>query len=311
MAVYTDIQHLPAFRNPVVTIGTFDGVHRGHRAILSKVVALAKELQGESVLITFEPHPRKLLYPQQPLGIITPLQQKLALLSEVGIENVVVFPFTKEFSLQPADHYIAHFLVRYFHPYHIIIGYDHRFGHDRAGDISLLKAYADTYGYAVDEIAAQLIDDAAVSSTKIRKALTRGAVEEAAGMLGRHYTLAGTVIEGKKLGRTIGYPTANLAPLDTDQLVPGNGIYAVQVKMAGGVYDGMLSIGFNPTVSDEQQLHIEVHIFDFDGDLYGQQLELVFIAYLRAEERYESLEALTRQLALDKEQALRILRPRA
>lgn len=307
MAVYLDIKALPKFHNAVLTIGTFDGVHEGHETILKEVVKHAKEVNGESVLITFEPHPRKLLFPDQPLKLLTPLQQKLQYITEAGIEHIVVAPFTREFANLSAQEYIEHFLVKYFHPHCIIIGYDHRFGHDRKGDINLLKEYEAVYGYHVLEIPAQLIDDAAVSSTKIRKALNEGRMKDAAHMLGRPYSLTGTVIKGAQLGRTIGYPTANIQPDDPEQLIPANGIYAVRVKYKDSDYEGMMSIGYNPTVTDDKSLKLEVNIFDFNEEIYDQQLQISFVAWLRNEEKFDSLDALTEQLHRDKENTLKTL----
>jgi riboflavin kinase/FMN adenylyltransferase len=308
MAVFADIDHLPEFKNAVLTVGTFDGVHEGHKAILHEVVRHAKSIGGESVLLTFEPHPRKLLFPDQPLGIITPLPEKLALIMETGIDHVVIVPFTKEFAALSAQEYIEQFMVGRFHPGCIIIGHDHRFGHDRKGDIHMLKQYADVYHYELVEIAAQLIDEAAVSSTKIRQAIAGGHISEAAHMLGRPYALTGAVVHGSKLGRTIGYPTANLQPTDPEQIVPARGIYAVQVQHKGSLYDAMLSIGFNPTVTDKKELRIEANIFDFNQDIYGDSLTLLFVKWLRAEVKFDSLAALTEQLGRDKKETVEVLK---
>jgi riboflavin kinase/FMN adenylyltransferase len=306
MAVFSDIKNLPAFKRTVLTTGTFDGVHEGHKAILKEVVDHARQAGGESVLLTFEPHPRKLLFPDQPLGIITPLHKKLRLLEEAGIEHVVVMPFTREFANMSATEYIEA-LVKSFHPHSIVIGYDHHFGHDRTGNIKLLEEYASVYGYELIEIPARMIDDATVSSTKIRKAIADGRMEEATHMLGRHYTLAGTVVHGNKLGRELGYPTANLEPIDGDQIVPARGIYAVQAIHDGAIYNGMLSIGFNPTVTDKKVLRIEANLFDFDKDIYGDILELVFVKKLRDEQKFDSLDALKDQLLTDKKETLKAL----
>ena len=307
MAVFTDINNLPSFRNAVLTAGTFDGVHLGHWAILQEVVRHAREVNGESILITFDPHPRKLLFPDQPLGIITPLDQKISLIQERGIDHVVVVPFTREFANLSAAQYIEDFLVRRFHPHSIVIGYDHRFGHDRKGNIQLLQEFAAANHYHVTEIPAQLIDAASVSSTRIRKALSDGQVEEAAHMLGRAYAVRGCVVHGNKLGRTIGYPTANLQPQDPEQLVPGVGIYAIRALHNGTRYDGMLSIGYNPTVTDKKEIKIEANLFDFDKDIYGDILEIQFIRKLRDEQKFPSLEALMQQLHQDKKDTLAVL----
>lgn len=307
MAVFSNIHNLPGFKNAVLTIGTFDGVHKGHEVILHEVVDHAKKVNGESVLLTFEPHPRKLLFPDQPLGIITPLHKKLELLEEAGIQNIVVVPFTKEFSSLSAQEYVEHFLVGVFKPASIIIGYDHRFGHDRVGDINLLAQYAPRYNYELVEIPAQLIDAAAVSSTKIRHVISEGRMEDAQHMLGRNYQLTGTVVHGNKIGRTLGYPTANIQPNDAEQIIPGIGIYAIKAIHQGTEYGGMLSIGYNPTVTDKKELRIEANLFDFDKDIYGDDLELHFISKTRDEVKFNSLEELTEQLHNDKLETLKRL----
>jgi riboflavin kinase/FMN adenylyltransferase len=307
MAIFYNIADLPPLHHPVITIGTFDGVHLGHRAILNEVVKHATQAHADSVLITFEPHPRKLLFPTQPLGILTPLQQKVELLSEAGIRHVVVAPFTKAFAALSAADYIKDFLVAHFHPQSIIIGYDHRFGHDRSGSIELLKQYADAYSYNVYEISAQLIDEAAVSSSKIRKELLAGQVQEAAHKLGHYYSITGTVIKGAQLGRTIGYPTANVQPTDPEQLIPANGVYVIRSKWNNHEYKGMLNIGYRPTVSNEHTLHIESHLFDFVENIYDQIIEISFIARLRDEQKFPSLDALKMQLGKDKEGAVKVM----
>ncbi len=300
MAVFYDIHTPPQFNKAVLTVGTFDGVHKGHVAILNEVVKHAEAAGGESVLITFDPHPRKFLFPHQPLGIITPLSVKLELIKNIGITHTVVMPFTQEFANLSATAYIQRFLVDVFHPHSIIIGYDHRFGHDRLGDINMLRHYAAKHLYQLVEIPAQLIDAAAVSSTRIRHALRDGRVEDAAQMLNRKYTLKGTVVHGNKLGRTIGYPTANLEPVDKDQIVPAIGIYAIKARLGTEYYDGMLSIGYNPTVTNKKEIKIEANLFDFDADIYGHELELYFVSRLRDEQKFASLDDLKHQLHLDK-----------
>lgn len=307
MAIFNDTQAIPAFKNAVITIGTFDGVHQGHSIILKEVVRHANEVHGESVLLTFEPHPRKLIFPDQPIKILTPLDEKLAQVTATGIEHVVVVPFTKEFANLSAAQYIEDFLVKVFRPAVIVIGYDHHFGHDRAGNIDLLKKYQSQYGYQLYEIPAQLIDEAAVSSTKIRHALDEGRVADAAHMLGRSYSIKGTVVKGAQLGRTIGYPTANVQPLDKEQLIPANGVYAIRAKAGREIYNAMLNIGIRPTVSKDLQLHIEAHIFGYAGDLYEQELEIIFVDRLREEQKFSSLDALKQQLGQDKIDAMAVL----
>jgi riboflavin kinase / FMN adenylyltransferase len=308
MAVFYHLDHLPSFHNPVVTIGSFDGVHHGHKVILSEVVKEAKAVGGESILITFEPHPRKIIHPEQPLGLLTSPEQKIALMQAEGIDHIVVAPFTRDFSMLSAAEYVEDFLLKSFDPHTIIIGYDHRFGHSREGDIHLLRKLAPE-SVQIKEISAQLIEDAAVSSTKIRNALLKGHVHEAAEMLERPYSFKAMVVHGDKIGRTIGYPTANLKPSYPDILMPGIGIYAVRVEWRGKLYDGMMSIGYRPTVTDEKVITCEVNILDFNEDLYGQTLTVYFEAYIRGEEKFESLEALKAQIAQDEIATRAILNP--
>lgn len=305
MPVFYQYNHLPEFVNPVITIGSFDGVHVGHRAILAEVVKASRALKGESVLITFEPHPRKIIQPDYPLGMLTTTAQKTKLLLQAGIDNIVVAPFTRDFSMLSAEEYVKDFLMKNFNPKKIIIGYDHRFGHSREGDIDLLKKILPP-DIAVQEIPAQLIDNAAISSTKIRKHLQEGNVAEAAAMLDRPYSFEAMVIHGNKLGRTIGYPTANLQA-DADILIPGIGIYAVMVSYNEAIYKGMMSIGYRPTVTTDQNITIEVNILDFNEDIYGKQLNISFIARLRGEEKFTDLDALKKQIALDEINARKIL----
>ncbi|RYE25725.1 MAG: bifunctional riboflavin kinase/FAD synthetase [Sphingobacteriales bacterium] len=307
MAVFFDINNLPAFTKAAITIGTFDGVHHGHKAILKQLVDHAKETGGESILLTFEPHPRKLLFPDQSLRLLTSLADKIELIEQEGVQHIVVVPFTKDFAALSSEAYIQDFLVKKFHPESIIIGYDHRFGHDRKGGIDMLKEYADTLGYKVFEISAQLIEEAAVSSTKIRKALHDGHVEEAAKMLDRPYGLKGKVVKGAQIGRTIGFPTANIDPLSDDQIVPANGVYAVKVWVDGISHNAMLNIGIRPTVSNDMMLHIEAHLLHFNDDLYGKTVTVEFVARLRDEQKFPSLDALKEQLQKDKEQTLTLL----
>lgn len=277
---------------PVITIGSFDGVHLGHRAILDELNRCAQALGGESVVITFEPHPRIVLHPEHPMQLLTPLEDKLALLQAAGMSRVIVTPFTPEFAQLSAEDYVRNYLVAQFHPAAIVVGYDHRFGHDRCGDMALLRTMGPELGFEVHELAAHIIDDAAVSSTKIRKALLEGDMSRGADMLGRYYSLLGTVVHGDKLGRELGYPTANLTPLYTQQLVPAQGIYAVLVFIGNKEFPAMASIGTRPTISDSGRLSIEAHLFDFDGDLYGQNIQIAFVKRLRDELKFDSVPAL-------------------
>lgn len=300
---FTDV--LPEFRNAVITIGSFDGVHHGHKKILKELSRAAKAINGESILITFDPHPRKVINPEVSLGLLCTPEEKYKLIINEGIDHIVVVPFSRDFSMQHAEAYIQDFLIKHFNPRKIVIGYDHKFGHSREGDIRLLKKVLKDV--VVEEIAPQLIEDAAVSSTKIRRAISHGQVKEAREMLERYYTLTGHVVQGRQLGRTIGYPTANLSINNTDVLIPSQGVYAVIAEYEERAYKGMLNIGVNPTVSNEQQLSCEVNIFDFNENIYGKNLTIYFVDHMRPEVKFDGLEALTAQLKKDKEQAMQLL----
>lgn len=307
MKVFYGTDALPQWHNVVLTIGTFDGVHQGHKSILQSVVQEAQAIDGTSILITFDPHPRKLIFPNESLKLLSTLEERLALVAEAGIDVTVVVPFTQQFAAQSAQDYIQDFLLRLFQPKLIVIGYDHHFGHDRTGDIQMLARYAADHHFEVKEISAQLIADAAVSSTQVRKALLAGAVDVAAAMLGKPYHINGKVVQGAQRGRTIGYPTANIQLPDADKLIPQMGVYAVQVYMNQLHCKGMLNLGVNPTVSDNQDLKIEVHIFDFAQELYGAEMDIYFVARIRDEMKFNSLDELKMQLALDKEKAIVLL----
>lgn len=298
---------LAGLRAPVLTIGTFDGVHLGHRLILDELRSHAAAIGGESVVITFEPHPRAVLQPGANISILTPLNEKLRFIADAGIDHVCVTPFTKAFSGLSAAAYIEDFLVARFHPSAVVIGYDHHFGHDRAGDLHTLREAGGYFGFSVYEIPAQLVREAAISSTRIRHALVAGEVHEAAAMLGRPYAYSGTVIRGDRIGRTLGYPTANLSPLDAAQLLPAEGIYAVRAEVDGTLHQGMLSIGTRPTINDAGIRSIEVNLFDFDKEIYGSVLTLYFIRRLRGEEKFDSLEALKEAMRNDEASARRVL----
>lgn len=309
MAIYSPGHPaLKDIQKPVLTIGTFDGVHLGHRAILEEVIALAKKNAGESMVITFDPHPRSILQPSSTLRILTPLAQKLQLIQEAGIDNIVVVPFSKAFAQLSAEAYVSDFLLKEFHPSALVIGYDHRFGHDREGDISLLKTFGENLGFDVDEIPAHMIRDAAISSTKIRDALLEGNINAANQMLGRPYGISGVVVKGQQLGRTLGYPTANLQPESQQQLIPLTGIYAAQVRVEDRFFDSVMSIGVRPTIAQNGALSIEAFLFDFSEDLYGQEIEILFVERIRSEEKFDSLEALKVAMAKDEKEAKAILK---
>lgn len=309
MKVYRNLDTLPAFQKAVVTIGTFDGVHKGHQKIIQQLLAESEETGGESVLITFNPHPRKIVRPEINLMQLTTLDERIGLLKQYGINNLVVVPFTKAFSEQSALDYIDKFLVERFHPAKIIIGYDHKFGNNRSGNFQLLEQYADQYQYKVKEIDEQLINDAIISSTRIRESLLKGDVDTANNYLGYHYFFTGLVVEGNKLGRTIGYPTANLQMNDPDKLVPGNGVYTVTAQLEGEtrILNGMMNIGTRPTVDGSHRV-IEVNLFDFDEDIYDRHLRICIKHFLRHEQKFNGIEALKDQLHKDKQQSIELLK---
>ena len=314
MTVHTDINTLPVFKNAVVTIGTFDGVHTGHQQILELMQDEAKKVNGETVIITFNPHPRQVIAARQTeLFLLNTLQEKISLLEKYGIQHLVVTPFTEAFSLQSAEEYIEQFLVKTFHPHTIIIGHDHRFGKSRSGNFELLEEKSSQYNYVVKEIPGFMLQNNTISSTMIREALLKGNIETANEYLGYSYFFNGTVVEGNKLGRTIGYPTANLKIEEEKKLIPGNGVYAVEVEdqwsMVNGErqkldrFKGMMNIGIRPTVEGTNRM-IEVNIFDFDKEIYGDTLTVHIKKRLRNEQKFNSLDELKNQLAKDKEQAM-------
>ncbi|MCB0571598.1 MAG: bifunctional riboflavin kinase/FAD synthetase [Phaeodactylibacter sp.] len=301
MKVFNDLNKLPPFRNAVVTIGSFDGVHIGHQQILQKVANLAESIEGESIVITFHPHPRLVVYPKDDsMKLITTTDEKVQLLHRYGIDNVVVVPFTIEFSQLSADEYIQKFLVEKFHPRYIVIGFDHRFGLNRQGDINYLKWHGQECGYSVVEIPKQEVEDITVSSTKVRRALETGDMETAQRFLGHYFPLSGTVGHGNKIGGKIGFPTANLEAVEKYKLVPPPGIYAVWVHHEKKRYGGMLYIGDRPTLKQFKNRTTEVNIFDFDKTIYGDELRLELVQRIRDDQQFESLEALKAQLEKDR-----------
>jgi riboflavin kinase/FMN adenylyltransferase len=307
MKVYYSSDDLPDFCRAVVTIGTFDGVHRGHQQILEQLRQEAARIGGETVIITFHPHPRKVVANSQPIYLINTIEEKIELLDKLGIDHLVVVPFTADFAQQSPEDYIEKFLVRKCRPHTIIIGYDHRFGQGRKGDYHLMEALSPRYGYRLIEISAQVINENTVSSTLIRDAVLKGDITAANALLGYDFFFDGLVVHGKKLGRSLGYPTANLKIENDEKLVPGNGIYVVQVSLEGKMYGGMMSIGVRPTIGVTERT-IEVNIFDFDKEIYGQHLRVYVKKYLREEKKFDTLEELKEQLAVDKKESEEFLK---
>lgn len=307
MIIYKGLDDIQPLPNAVVTSGTFDGVHLGHQTILSRLTEVAKASGGESVLITYWPHPRTVVSnDSQNLRLLTTLDEKIELLDQAGVDHLVVIPFTRSFSELTSEEYIRQILIGKIGTRKLVIGYDHRFGRDREGGFDYIQAHQSEYGFEVEEIPRQDVEAVGVSSSKIRAALNEGNVQTANRFLGRLYSLNGTVVKGRQLGRTIGFPTANLQVDDPSKLIPANGVYAVDVEYAGQTLGGMLNIGFRPTVAGTNQT-IETYIFDFGKDIYGEHITLKFKEFLRPEQKFDGLPALVAQLKHDEESARTIL----
>ena len=310
MQIHKDILNQPLFHKAVITIGTFDGVHTGHRQIFQQLKEEAGRIGGESVIITFDPHPRMILASSShDLKLLNTLDEKLELLQEQSIDHIVVIPFTREFSEQSADDYIRNFIVSNFHPHTIIIGYDHHFGKGRKGNYLLLEEYAPQFHYQVKEIPEHILNEVIISSTRIRNAILGTDIETANQFLGYTYFFEGMVVEGDKIGRTLGYPTANLQINDANKLIPGNGIYAVEVIC--GISNqqreyGMMSIGIRPTLGKTTRM-IEVHIFNYDKDLYGSTIRVYVKHFLRPEIKFSNLEELKDAIQKDEVSSRKLL----
>lgn len=301
MRLFQHINDITNLTNTIVTIGTFDGVHLGHQQIIKRLVELKKKQGGETLLFTFAPHPRKVLFPEQTdLKLITTTEEKCDLLKQFGIDNVLVYPFTKEFSMMNADRYISEIIVKGLRTKTLVIGYDHKFGSNREGSIETLKKYSEQYHFDVEEISAHEINQLNVSSTRIRKAIEEGDVKTANECLGYTFFVTGKVVKGKQLGRQIGYPTANIQVGDADKLIPKIGVYAVNVEHEGKRYKGMLNVGVNPTTDTDNKIKVEVNIFDFDREIYGDTIKVEFLKRIRDEEKFANLEELKQALANDK-----------
>lgn len=307
MKIHKGINELPKFRNAFVTSGTFDGVHQGHKRLLDKIVKLSAEKRGESILLTYWPHPRVVLDKDKDgLKLLTTLDEKIELLSEIGIDHLIVVPFTKEFSENSSQQFIEDVLVEKLCTKVLVIGYNHRFGKNRAGSFSELKKNSHQFGFEVLEIPKEEVDHIAVSSTKIRDALSSGRIREANTLLGRSYFFSGHVIRGRAIGKGIGFPTANIENSDLHKLIPPEGVYAIRVKIGNEKYEAMMNIGHRPTFG-ETGLQIEVNIFDFERDIYGQNLSIYVEEYMRKEAKFKNAEELQQQLEMDKKQAIKIL----
>jgi len=304
MSVYFDIADFKSISHAVLTIGTFDGVHLGHRKIISRMVDLAKKSGGETVLLTFFPHPRTIIHPQDiSLKSINSLDEKIKLLTQLGISHVIVTPFSRDFSNLSPQQYIKEILVDRIGAKHLVIGYDHRFGKNRLGGLHDLKQYATAYAFELEEISEQEIHAITISSTKIREALLKGDIAFANELLGYTFFVTGRVIKGDKIGRTIGYPTANIYIQESDKLIPADGVYAVSVTLDNQSFKGMAYIGNRPTINGMTR-NVEVNIFDFTLEIYGQMLQMNFEAFIREDVKFNNLDELKNQLSIDKQTTL-------
>ena len=289
-----------------ITIGTFDGVHIGHRKILEHLINNATSLNLKSTVLTFFPHPRMVLQKDADIKMLNTIEEKTKILEGLGLDQLIIHPFTQEFSRLSATEFVRDNLVNQLHTKKIIIGYDHRFGRNRNANITDLRAFGSTFNFEVEEISAQEINEVSVSSTKIRKALQEGDITTANAYLGYNYMLTGTIQKGKGLGRQIGFPTANLHIAESYKLIPKNGVYVVKSKLSGKTVYGMMNIGYNPTVAGKEKT-IEINFFDFDQDLYGQELQIDILHRIRDEHKFDSVEALKKQLEKDKQTSLALI----
>jgi riboflavin kinase/FMN adenylyltransferase len=296
------------FKNPAITIGNFDGVHKGHQALFQRVKQLAEELNGESVVVTFDPHPLEVLFPKKAPSFITSHRHKLDLIASCGIDATIVIPFDHKFSQMSAREFVEAVLVEKIGARAIVVGHDYRFGHSREGDIAFLKQLGEQYGFEVQTVSGLRVNDTVVSSTAIRQMITSGNIREANRLLGRSFEVSGTVIPGRKRGVSLGFPTANIRmPAITP---PRTGVYVVQAEVDGKTYGGAANLGYNPTFGDTD-LSLEAHLFDFDRDIYGKPITIRFIDRLRDELRFSSPDELAAQIKKDVNTAKKILADRA
>lgn len=308
MEVYHGIENFSRIAYPVVTTGTFDGVHMGHMTIINRLKEVAEKQEGETVLLTFFPHPRMVLQEDNDLKLINTLDEKINLLEKAGIDHLIIHPFTKEFSRLTSLEFVRDLMVNKIGTKRLVIGYDHHFGRNREGSFEHLMEFGPLYGFDVEEIPAQDIDNVNVSSTKIRKALLEGDLKTANEYLTHPFSISGKVVSGAQNGRKLGFPTANIEVLERYKLIPAYGIYAVKVQIDYQTFNGMLNIGVRPTIADaDGKPTIEVNIFDFDQDIYGKQISVQLIDRIRAEEKFPSLGDLVKQMHLDKLRTMAIL----
>ena len=303
MKTFRSIKNFDSKTPTVLTIGTFDGVHIGHKKILNRLTNTSKNNNLAATVLTFFPHPRMVLQKDTTIKLIHTIDERAQILDDIGIENLIIQPFSKEFSRLTAADFVRDILVKQLNVKHIIVGYDHRFGRNRTANIENLKEFGEIYDFTVEEISAQDINEVAVSSTKIRNALTKGDIETVNTYLGTPFQLNGTVTKGKGIGKTINYPTANITISETYKMIPKNGVYIAQATINGKLYEGMMNIGHNPTVSGTKQ-SIEIHLFNFNRDIYDENITVSVLKRLRDEQKFESVALLKNQLEKDQQEAL-------
>ena len=306
MKIYRSIEDYDEDKRSVVTIGTFDGIHLGHQKILSRLIKSSKNKDLNSVVLTFFPHPRIILNKYNEVKMIDTLDEKIIHLNEIGIDSLVIHPFDKNFSLLSANQFIKDFLVDKLKIKHIIIGYDHRFGKGREASVTDLKNYADDYDFTVEEIKAQEIEKITVSSTKIRNSINQGDIKTTEKYLGRYFNLTGKVVKGDGLGKKINYPTANIFIEETYKIIPKDGVYLVETIIKDKLFNGMMNIGHRPTIGTKNK-SIEVHLFNFNEDIYGQVISIKMISKIRDEKKFSSIQALKEQLVKDENYCLKLI----
>ena len=307
MKVHYGFESYKNIKNPIVTVGTFDGVHYGHQKIIHRLQKIAKKNNGESVLLTFDPHPRKVLVNDQGLKLIHTVKEKINILEKLGLDHLVVYPFTKEFSKFSAKTYIDELLVKKLGIHTLVIGYDHHFGNDREGNIDLLKKYEKSNPFYLEEIKAHEIEEIKISSTKVRRAIEKGNIHLVDDYCGHYYEFSGKVVHGNGIGKTIGTPTANIQLNSNEKIIPLDGVYAVICQIKDVNFKGIMNIGYKPTVNKGEKRTIEIHLFNFNKDVYGLELRAEVIIRIRDEVKFSSLEALKSQILKDNENAKKIL----
>lgn len=303
MIVFSDRSEIKLEKKSVVTVGSFDGLHRGHLKILETVKNVAKQNNAASFVVTFDPHPRSVLTQDSEINILTSLEEKKRILEEFGIENLMVIHFTREFSQLTSEEFIRKYVIEKMNACHMVIGHDHKFGRDRLGDENKLTEIGTLLGFGVTAVSAESLDGITISSSKIRSALIDGDLSKANLLLGRYYSICGIIVKGAQRGRTLGYPTANVQVDDPKKMIPKNGVYVVKCILGTEAFYGIMNIGYRPTFENKHELVPEVNILNFNRDIYGEKIKVEFVKHLRDEKKFESKESLIHQIEIDKKEA--------